>query len=56
MEFTQGMEELIRNTEPMAMHTWFQLGGPAEFYAEPSSLEELQAIVARCRETDTPMR
>jgi UDP-N-acetylmuramate dehydrogenase len=38
------------------MHTWFQLGGPAEYFADPSTPDELIALVRRCREEDLPLR
>ncbi|MBE6428320.1 MAG: UDP-N-acetylmuramate dehydrogenase [Planctomycetaceae bacterium] len=30
---------IIQTQEPLAMHTWFQLGGNAEYFAEPQSWE-----------------
>jgi len=46
----------IRQQVPLAMHTWFQLGGAAEFFAEPKLEEELTAILKRCREIGMPTR
>jgi len=46
----------VREAEPLAAHTWFRLGGPAEFFAEPNSVEELAAIVRRCHEAGLPIR
>jgi UDP-N-acetylmuramate dehydrogenase len=37
----------VREKVPLADRTWFKLGGPAEFFAEPTSLDELQAVVQR---------
>lgn len=51
-----GLERLVRRGEPLAMHTWFQLGGPAEFFAEPTSHDELLALVRRCDEEEVPVR
>jgi UDP-N-acetylmuramate dehydrogenase len=45
-----GFEKIVRLAEPLAMHTWFQLGGPAEFFAEPENPEQLIALVGRCHE------
>lgn len=56
MAFLTGFEEFARPREPLAPHTWFHLGGPAEYFAEPRSLDELSALVRRCHETDTPVR
>ncbi|MDO4575891.1 MAG: UDP-N-acetylmuramate dehydrogenase [Planctomycetia bacterium] len=46
----------ILNQEPMAMHTWFQLGGNAEYFAEPETPTELAAMVRRCEEENVPLR
>jgi UDP-N-acetylmuramate dehydrogenase len=40
----------------LAPHTWFRLGGPAQFFAEPTSVDELAALVRRCREEDVSVR
>jgi UDP-N-acetylmuramate dehydrogenase len=51
-----GFEKIVRRGEPLAMHTWFQLGGPAEYFAEPRTQDELIALVRRCREENLPVR
>jgi len=38
------------------MHTWFQLGGPAEFFAGPESVEQLVALVRRCHDEGVEAR
>ena len=49
-------EGVVRANEPLAPRTWLQLGGAAEFFAEPTSVEQLTAIVQRCHEQEMPMR
>jgi UDP-N-acetylmuramate dehydrogenase len=56
MSLDKGFEHFVKRAEPLAPHTWFHLGGPAEFFAEPSSIDQLQALVRRCREASTPVR
>ncbi len=56
MDLLTGFEKIVRRSEPLAMHTWFQLGGPADYFAEPRNVEELVALVRRCREEDAPVR
>lgn len=56
MELTAGFEHFVRTNEPLAPHTWLRLGGTAEYFAEPNSVEELSAVVRRCRELDVPVR
>jgi UDP-N-acetylmuramate dehydrogenase len=41
---------------PLADRTWFKLGGPAQFFAEPTSVDELLAVVKRCRDEGLQLR
>ena len=50
MGLLTGFEKLLRPAEPLAMHTWFQLGGPAEYFAEPENVDQLLALLKRCQE------
>ena len=50
MDKLDGFKKFVRRDVPLAMHSWFQLGGPAEYFAEPRDREELCALLARCRE------
>ena len=56
MTLFSGFEKIVRQQEPLARHTWFQLGGPAEYFAEPNSVDELAALVRRCHEAQVPVR
>jgi UDP-N-acetylmuramate dehydrogenase len=56
MSFLSGFESFVRQGEPLGMHTWFQLGGPAEYFAEPETLEQLVALVERCHEESVAVR
>ena len=51
-----GLEHIVREHELLAPLTWFRLGGAADFFAEPTSLEELVKLVRRCRESELPVR
>lgn len=41
--------------EPMAKHTTFQIGGPADFLVLPASPDEVAAVLSLARETDVPV-
>jgi UDP-N-acetylmuramate dehydrogenase len=56
MGLTTGFEKIVRQSEPLAMHTWFQLGGPAEYFAEPQTADELIALVRRCCDEGVQVR
>jgi UDP-N-acetylmuramate dehydrogenase len=56
MTLVSGFEKIVRLQEPLAHRTWLKLGGPAEFYSEPKSVDELAALVRRCCEEEVPIR
>ena len=51
-----GFEKIVRQGEPLAMHTWFQLGGPAEYFAEPENPDQLIALLKRSHEEGVEAR
>lgn len=46
----------VREKVPLAERTWFKLGGPAQFLAEPKNIDELQAVVRRSRDEGFQVR
>ena len=46
---------MLRTDEPMAGHTSFGLGGPADVYARPAGLSELIRLIATARSTGLPV-
>ncbi|HEY4312481.1 MAG TPA: UDP-N-acetylmuramate dehydrogenase [Pirellulales bacterium] len=48
MSLLTGFEPIVRQGESLAQHTWFRLGGAAEYFAEPRTVDQLQALVRRC--------
>src|SRR4051794_36393978 len=38
----------VRENVPLAERTWLKVGGAAQFFAEPNSIDELQALITRC--------
>src|SRR3954453_15097121 len=46
----------VQEKVPLADRTWFKVGGPAQYFAEPSSVDELQAVVERCRDESLQVR
>lgn len=47
-------EGSLRVKEPMKSHTTFRIGGPADFYAIPSTEDELTALVRLCNQHEVP--
>jgi UDP-N-acetylmuramate dehydrogenase len=56
MGLFDGFEHIVRENELLAPFTWFRLGGPAEYFAEPTSVEELGALIRRASEASVPIR
>lgn len=55
MTIFSGLEEIVEQDHPLAPHTWYRLGGPADYFLRPRSVEELQEVVQRCRENHVPL-
>lgn len=44
----------VEMDEPMSGHTTFRVGGPADFYLSPHSVEELKKVLLICEEEQLP--
>ena len=55
MNWYADFENIVRLNEPMAPKTWFRLGGPARYFIEPRSRDELSTVVKRLAENNIPM-
>lgn len=40
--------------EPMKKHTTFRVGGPADYFVMPKTIEEVQQVVALCKQEEMP--
>ena len=47
-------EAKVLANEPMASHTTFRIGGPADYFVMPETVEELRDILALCKEEGLP--
>jgi UDP-N-acetylmuramate dehydrogenase len=56
VSLTSGLEHVIRENEPLAPFTRLKIGGVAEYYAEPTTVDELIALVKRFSEHNLPIR
>jgi UDP-N-acetylmuramate dehydrogenase len=52
----EGLEEFVRRDVSLRPFTWYRIGGPAKYFIQPRSLEELQAAVRRCLENNITMQ
>jgi len=56
MAIPSGFEHITREREPLAPYTWLRLGGPAQYFAEPTSIDELARLVERCHQSGMAVR
>ena len=47
-------EDRVLEQEPMARHTTFRIGGPADYFVELESIDEVKAAVRICQEENLP--
>jgi UDP-N-acetylmuramate dehydrogenase len=55
MNLFKGLEEIVETNYPLARHTWYGLGGPADFFIRPQSVEQLKDVALRCNENQIPI-
>ena len=46
--------ENVRRQEPMSLHTTFRIGGPADLFLTPGSIQAVADSIRICKETQTP--
>lgn len=46
--------ENVRRQEPMSLHTTFRIGGPADLFVTPESIQAVADSIRICKETQTP--
>ncbi len=56
MKLFAGLEPIVRTEVPLSGYTWLRIGGPAQYFLEPASPEQLSEALRRCRENDVPVR
>lgn len=56
MVFSQSTQHLIRENEPLAGYTWARIGGPARYYAEPTTSQEVSLLVKEAHAAGLPVR
>ncbi len=55
MSWYADFADVVKTDVPMAPMTWFGVGGPAKYFVEPTSVQQLQVIVQRLRENNIPI-
>lgn len=55
MGIFNGLEEIVESDYPLAKHTWYGLGGPADHFIRPRTVKELKQVSKRCNENKIPI-
>ena len=55
MSIFSGLEEIVKTDYRLANHTWYRIGGPAEYFVSPQTVDELKEVVGRCNENNIRM-
>ena len=55
MSIFSGLEEIVEQDHPLAPHTWYRLGGPADYFIRPRNAKDLAEVVRRCNENHLRM-
>lgn len=56
-DFIKQLKEIVENVklnEDMKLHTTFRIGGPADYYVEPNTKEEVRQLLLLCRKEEMP--
>lgn len=56
MSFADEFADILKRDEPLAPYTWLKVGGPAQFFLEPRSIDELTRAVKTCCNEGIPVR
>jgi UDP-N-acetylmuramate dehydrogenase len=55
MSIFSGLDEIVETDYTLAKHTWYGLGGPADYFIRPQSTEQLSEVVTRCKDNDVKL-
>jgi UDP-N-acetylmuramate dehydrogenase len=56
MSLAKAFPEITKQREPLAPYTHLKIGGPAEFFVQPRTVEELQSVLKYCKKEKIPLR
>ena len=57
MKLFAGLEAIVKTDEPLAPHTWFGIGGPAQYFIEPThAARSCRTSSAAAARTSLPVR
>ena len=55
MNIFSGLDKIVETNYPLAKCTWYGLGGQADYFIKPETIEQLKEVVQRCNENNIPI-
>jgi len=55
MSTFSGLENIVKIDYPLAKRTWYGLGGVADYFIRPESVDQLKEVLRRCNENNIRM-
>jgi UDP-N-acetylmuramate dehydrogenase len=55
MNIFSGLEKIVETNYLLAKDTWYGLGGPADYFIKPETVEQLKKVTRRCNENNIPI-
>jgi UDP-N-acetylmuramate dehydrogenase len=55
MNIFSGLDKIVETNYPLAKRTWYGLGGQADYFIKPQTVEQLKEVVQRCNENNIPI-
>lgn len=55
MPLLDSFSDILTRDEPLAPHTWLKIGGPAQYFLQPRTFDELTAAVRACHDEQIPV-
>jgi len=55
MNIFSGLDKIVETNYPLAKRTWYGLGGQADYFIKPETVEQLKEVVQRCNENNIPI-
>ncbi len=55
MNIFSGLKKIVETNYPLSRDTWYGLGGPADYFLRPQTIEQLEEVVRRCNENNIPI-
>jgi UDP-N-acetylmuramate dehydrogenase len=52
MSIFNGLGKIVETNYPLAKHTWYCIGGEADYFIRPQSIEQLKEVINRCNDND----